>query len=113
MNKIKAFTLGTLLWLGAVLGGIHPSSALASNNASNNSSWTRYQDYRVYLNAPQGWEVVRDLYGMPITVLGPEHGGERAILNIQDTPVRNLQFDHALIQNTKNDYYTGRKNWLD
>jgi hypothetical protein len=84
-------------------------------NASTSiaSTWTRYQNYKIHLDVPQNWRIERDLYGMPIMVLGPERNGERAVLSVQDTPVYGMEFDHKLLQKTKNQYYEGRKNWLE
>jgi hypothetical protein len=77
------------------------------------ADWIRYQNYKVQFNVPAQWKVVTDLYGMPITLLGPDRGGERAVLSVQHTPTTNYNFDQKELARTQNDYYTGRKQWLE
>jgi hypothetical protein len=84
-----------------------------SLTASASPNWVRYQDYKINLEVPTGWKIERDLYGMPLTVLGPERGGERAIINIQHTPIENFEFDEKLIRATQAQYFIGRQQWLD
>ena len=91
---------------------LSPTSSFAVTTAPANT-WIRYQDYKVHLDPPAAWKIERDLYGMPITVLGPMKNGERAILNIQHSPVYGLEFDHALLKKTKAQYYHGRHEWVD
>lgn len=87
-------------------------SSLSAETKAAETQWIRYEDYKVLLNAPEGWRVERDLYGMPITVLGPERNGERAILNLQHTTIENLDFDHAMLKKTQKEYFDGRREWL-
>lgn len=81
--------------------------------SSHASKWTRYQNYKIHLDAPEGWQIERDLYGMPIMVLGPERDGERAVLSVQHTPIYGMEFDHKLLVKTKKQYYEGRKNFIN
>jgi hypothetical protein len=83
-----------------------------SAGAAKEPGWTRYQDYKIHLDVPKGWQIQRDLFGMPIMVLGPERDGERAVLSVQHTPLRNLRFDHELLSKTRGQYYEGRKQWI-
>jgi hypothetical protein len=89
------------------------ASLSAPTRASAGENWVRYQDYKINLEVPKDWKIERDLYGMPLTVLGPERNGERAVLNIQHTPLRQFRFDHKLIQATQDQYFAGRKEWLE
>ena len=83
------------------------------SSSTSFASWTRYQNYKIKLDVPTGWKIERDLFGMPITVLGPERNGERAVLSVQHTPVIGMEFNHQNIIKTKNQYYEGRKKWAD
>ena len=82
-------------------------------NTPTKNNWVRYQNYKIHLDAPEGWRIERDLFGMPIMVLGPERNGERAILSVQQTPIYGMEFNHTLLQKTKDQYYQGRKEWVD
>jgi hypothetical protein len=82
-------------------------------SAFAHADWIRYQNYKVQFNVPAQWKVVTDLYGMPITLLGPDRGGERAVLSVQHTPTTNYTFDQKELARTQDDYYTGRKEWLE
>ena len=82
-------------------------------SATPNDNWVRYQNYKILLNTPAGWKIEKDLYGMPLMVLGPERNGERAVLSVQHTPIYGMEFNQTLLLKTKNQYYEGRKKWID
>ena len=86
--------------------------AAPSNSLQDNPDWIRYQDYRIHLKVPSEWRVERDLYGMPITALGPERNGERAVLSVQHTGVTDMKWEHSVIASTQKVYFDGRKEWL-
>ena len=94
---------------------IHPSIASTEQSSLEPSKdgWTRYQDYKVKLDVPQGWKIVKDLYGMPIMVLGPEREHERAVLSVQHTDVPNIVFNHKKIKENSETYYTARKEFIE
>ena len=76
------------------------------------AEWVRYENYKVQVQLPSQWKVQKDLYGVPIVVLGPERKGERAVLEIQHTPAKNYVFDHAQSADSQDTYFVGRKAWL-
>ena len=104
------------VFISALVVTLSASASFASNDfvTTDNSvnHWTRYQNYKIHLDVPKGWRIERDLFGMPITVLGPERHGERAVLSVQHTPVFGMHFDHQLLLKTKDQYYSGRHDWL-
>lgn len=104
-----------------ILQAILPLTALSlllgtqgtAKESSKGNDWTRYQDFKVHLHIPEGWQIQRDLFGMPIMVLGPERNGERAVMSVQHTAIRNLKFDHPALSRTQGQYYEGRKRWIE
>lgn len=76
------------------------------------AEWIRYQDYKVKIDAPKDWKIETDLYGVPVTALGPERGGERAVVLIQHTALTEARFDEKELNSQKDEYITARKEWL-
>jgi len=112
ISRKKIENLFSILF--SVLGtALISSPSFAVTAPSSPHTWIRYQDYKIHLDTPDGWKIERDLYGMPITVLGPMRSGERAVLNIQHSPIYGMEFDHELIKKTKAQYYHGRHEWVE
>jgi len=76
------------------------------------AEWVRYENNKFQFHLPPSWKVERDLYGVPIAILGPERGGERAVLEVQTTPLRDFTFDHQVSARAQKNYFEGRKKWL-
>lgn len=65
------------------------------------------------VNIPEGWREVKDLYGIPVTLLGPSITPKpRAVIQIipTDLPPAKMNETEAVSFGTK--YAEGRKNWI-
>ena len=83
---------------------------LASSTAR--AEWVRYEDYKVSIDAPKDWKVATDLFGVPITVLGPQRGKDRAVFLVQHTKVTDITFVKETLNVDNTDYLNARKEWL-
>ncbi len=80
--------------------------------ATENTDWIRYHDYRIKLPVPKGWSIQKDLFGVPITVLGPEGKGDRAVLLVQHTGVKDVSFEQEKIKKDSPEYFKNKRAWL-
>ena len=76
------------------------------------AEWVRYQDYKIKIDAPKNWKIETDLYGVPITALGPERSGERAVVLVQHTSVALKKFEEKDLEEQQKEYVVARKEWL-
>lgn len=57
---------------------------------------------------------MKDLYGIPVTLLGPvEPGSPRAVIQIIPTPIKEIKVEASHAQKFGEDYGEGRKKWIE
>lgn len=61
---------------------------------------------------PKGWQSAKDLFGVPLTFLGPESDGGRPIISITPTGLRDYKFDQKSLEKNQDEYKTSRESWL-
>jgi hypothetical protein len=65
----------------------------------------------VSLSIPVNWQSVEDLYGMPLTLLGPTVDGSRPIISFTPTKLH-IKFDQLSLEKNYDEYKDGRGAWL-
>ncbi|NBV50591.1 hypothetical protein EBR78_05150 [bacterium] len=58
------------------------------------------------------WKVVKDLYGIPFTFLGPKNGPRRAVVLVTPTGTQDLEFNEQALSKNDRSYREGRERWL-
>lgn len=66
----------------------------------------------IKLQVPAKWQDARDLYGVPLFLLGPEKDGSRPTLAVTPTGIADLAFDEKGLDKTQDQYKKGREEWL-
>jgi hypothetical protein len=66
----------------------------------------------VEIEVPERWQVARDLFGLPLQILGPQNGTFRPVLSLTDTPLSNIIFDTTKSKPNEGLYQKGRTTWL-
>lgn len=66
----------------------------------------------IKLQVPTKWQDARDLYGVPLFLLGPEKDGSRPTLAVTPTGLAGLNFDEKGLEKTQDEYKKGREEWL-
>jgi hypothetical protein len=64
----------------------------------------------IFIQEVTGWELVRDLFGMPFVYFSPLQSGQRSNISFTDTGARLALEIKALAQNQR-DYQHGRREW--
>jgi hypothetical protein len=65
----------------------------------------------VSLSLPLNWQSVLDLYGMPLTILGPTVDGSRPVISFTPTKL-NLKFYQKSLEQNYYEYKNGREEWV-
>lgn len=58
------------------------------------------------------WQSVKDLFGVPLTFLGPKANGARPVVSFTPTGLQDLKFDQKSLEKNQDEYKTGREAWL-
>jgi hypothetical protein len=66
----------------------------------------------VELNVPENWQTTKDLFGMPLQILGPFENGSRPVIAITPTGIAVEKLDANKIAKEQKDYSAGRQKWL-
>ena len=72
-----------------------------------------YKESRFSVDVPKNWREVKDLYGIPVTLLGPSVSPKpRAVVQIIPTPLPHGEMKKEDAKKFGEDYAEGRKRWL-
>jgi hypothetical protein len=71
------------------------------------------KDATVKMDVPASWQVAKNLFGMPLTILGPESGGGRPVIVVTPLNMPNVTFDSESLKANENEYREGRQKWLE
>jgi hypothetical protein len=66
----------------------------------------------IKIEVPRGWQEARDLFGIQLTLLGPDNGTNRPVITIDSTQFSEFKFDTESLKKDKESYQNGRKKWL-
>lgn len=94
------------LGLGAFLiflAGINPE-AVAKSLTWKTDSFS--------INVPSGWREVKDLYGIPVTIMGPVQNKTRAVVQVIPTPLKDIDIKAENAKAFGEKYAEGRHKWL-
>jgi hypothetical protein len=64
------------------------------------------------IEKPDSWQAAKDLYGMPLTLLGPSELGGRPVVSVTPTGKKNTTLDALSLKRSENEYRAGREEWL-
>ena len=73
---------------------------------------TQLKNGLVSLIIPNQWQSTKDLFGVPLTLLGPETDGARPVVLFTPTGIYNLKFDQGQLKKNQEEFKTGREAWL-
>lgn len=68
--------------------------------------------HKVTVSHPDNWETVKELYGIPLAVLGPYANDSRPVLSILPTNVKKEQHSEAEFQKLFQDFKTEKEEWV-
>jgi hypothetical protein len=71
-----------------------------------------WKDSTFSINVPSGWKEVKDLYGIPVTILGPVQNQTRAVVQIIPTSIKAIDIKPENAKGFGEKYAEGRKIWL-
>ncbi len=66
----------------------------------------------ILLELPKKWTSVQKLYGMPLMIIGAEDKGNKPVLSITSTNIKNMKSPKQITKQAREVYYSGRKSWL-
>lgn len=66
---------------------------------------------KVELDVPSDWRSEKDLFGLPLSILGPAKNGARPIVSVSSTPLKKIMFEDNFQESFK-DYKKGRMSFL-
>lgn len=66
----------------------------------------------IKIEVPSGWQEAKDLFGIQLTLLGPEGGSNRPVISINSTKFSEFEFDTSALEKDNESYQAGRKKWL-
>lgn len=105
--------LSVQLWTAAILLAVIPASGLAKREQV-----FKFEDGdQVGLEIPRGWQTAKNIFGIPLSIIGPEHrertgGIRRPVLMVMPTGERTRGFSEKNLRDEQKDYQIGRKAWL-
>ena len=68
---------------------------------------------KMTLNLPAGWEGVKDLYGIPVIVLGPWENESRPAMSFVYTGMKESKFPRSELQKLFVDFQSEKQKWVD
>ena len=86
------------------------SSAFAAPKTFKFDEEARIDEVRI--DVPFAWKAARDLYGVPLFLLGPVRNEERPTLAVTPTGISDLRFDETALKQDEAQYQKGRAEWL-
>src|SRR5437016_4858810 len=86
--------------------------ALVSGEPVRASSVFQVGKTRVSVELPAHWQAVRDLYGIPLMILGPWDGQDRAVLSVVPTNLKGIRFFAGDASEIEREFKIGREEWL-
>ena len=72
----------------------------------------KLKDRSIQFDLPGSWRSEKDLFGLPLVLLGPYGDGSRVTISISDSGVDGLTFDEDGMDDSQIVYQKGRKKWL-
>ena len=66
----------------------------------------------VSITVPKDWQSAKDLFGVPLTFLGPEVSGGRPIVSFTPTGLHDYKFDQKSLEKNQEEFKVGRESWL-
>ena len=71
-----------------------------------------WKDQRFAIDVPEGWREVKDLYGIPVTILGPVKNQTRPVVQVIPTPLNAVEIKVENAKSFGEKYAEGRYKWL-
>ena len=68
--------------------------------------------HKITLNVPEGWETAKDLFGLPLTVLGPFANDSRPVLGIIPTKVMSEKMPENEFKKFFDDFRKEKEEWV-
>lgn len=68
--------------------------------------------HKVTITHPEGWETAKDLYGLPLTVLGPFANDSRPVLTIVPTNLKEELHSPAEFKKVFDGFKTAKEEWV-
>src|SRR3989344_4423555 len=66
----------------------------------------------IHIMVPEYWQTANTLFGIPLTLLGPEKAGRRPVITIVPTGKAEIVKDRKNKQKLETEYRLGREAWL-
>lgn len=85
------------------------SGIIASPSFAKSLTW---KDSTFSINVQDGWKEAKDLYGIPVTLLGPIRNQTRPIVQIIPTSIDDIAIKPENAKGFGEKYAVGRKDWL-
>ncbi|WPU65996.1 hypothetical protein [Peredibacter starrii] len=92
-------------WLISIL-------ALSSVAHAKIASFELKDKHKVTVTHPDNWETARELYGIPLAVLGPYANESRPVLSILPTNVKKEKHSEAEFQKLFQEFKTKKEEWV-
>lgn len=77
------------------------------------ASTYKFKSDKAKIEVPKGWQNAEELFGIPLTILGPEKDGSRPVINVTPTGIAQVKFDAKELEKSQSEYRDGKKQWLD
>ncbi len=61
---------------------------------------------------PSDWQAAKNLFGMPLTIVGPMVSSGRPVVSFTPTGIKELKFDPKKLEENYVQYKNGREEWL-
>jgi hypothetical protein len=68
--------------------------------------------HQITLNIPQGWETAKDLFGLPLTILGPFSNESRPVLGVVPTKVKSEKMPEKEFKQFFDDFRKEKEEWV-
>jgi hypothetical protein len=66
----------------------------------------------LHILVPKGWQKVKEMFGIPLMILGPMTDGARPTVSFSSTDREGLNFDPIQLKQNEAQYRNGREAWL-
>jgi hypothetical protein len=90
----------------SILLSVHLGEARAAENAYKLSHSS------IRIEKPEGWQAAHGLFGMPLTLLGPEADSSRPVIGITDTGQKSEVIENKITNDTTI-YRKERSHWVE
>ena len=85
---------------------------LCSTAFAKTASFELKDQKKVTITHPEGWETIKELYGIPLAVLGPYANESRPVLSILPTNVKKSKHPEKEFQKLFADFKTEKEEWV-